>query len=76
MNEIDPGNYSANDFNLATFYKSEAKLLHNHGHSDVTVPPGIGLYFGDQIDETVAKQGIDVDDFSRLFLTPGMQKVM
>ncbi|KAJ5736942.1 uncharacterized protein N7483_002067 [Penicillium malachiteum] len=71
--KTDPGNSSANDFNLAPFYKSGAKLIHYHGHSDATVPPGIGIYFRDQMAATVAPQGIDIDEFYRFFIIPGME---
>lgn len=73
--KTDSGSFSADNFDLASFYKSGAKLLHYHGHSDAIVPPGIGIFFREKIAETVEKQSINIDDFYRLFLIPGMQQV-
>ncbi|OOF90624.1 hypothetical protein ASPCADRAFT_10534 [Aspergillus carbonarius ITEM 5010] len=71
--QTDPGNSSADDYDLSEFYRHGAKLIQYHGHSDAIVPPGIGLYYRDHLAATVAPQGIDIDDFYRLFLIPGME---
>lgn len=71
----DPGNSSANNFDLSSFHARGGKLIHYHGHSDAIVPPGIGIYFRDHVAESVASQNIDIDDFYRLFLIPGMEYV-
>ncbi|PWY80797.1 tannase and feruloyl esterase [Aspergillus sclerotioniger CBS 115572] len=71
--QTNPGDSSADNYDLAQFYRHGAKLIHYHGHSDATVPPGIGLYYRDHLAATMAPQGIDVDDFYRLFLIPGME---
>lgn len=49
------------------------KLIHYHGHSDAIVPSGMGLYHREHMAATLAPQGIDIDDFYRLFAVPGME---
>ncbi|PYH38076.1 tannase and feruloyl esterase [Aspergillus neoniger CBS 115656] len=71
--QTDPGDSSADNYDLAEFYHHGGKLIHYHGHSDAIVPPGIGLYYRDHMAATLAPQGIDIDDFYRFFAIPGME---
>ncbi|KAH7153514.1 Tannase/feruloyl esterase [Dactylonectria macrodidyma] len=70
---LDPGNASATDFDLSPFYNRGGKLIHWHGLSDATVPPGGSVYFRDNVYESTARQGSSIDDFYRMFLVPGLE---
>ncbi|PYH97861.1 tannase and feruloyl esterase [Aspergillus ellipticus CBS 707.79] len=71
--KTNPGNSNANDYDLAEFYRNGGKLIQYHGHSDAIVPPGIGLWYREHLAAALAPQGIDIDDFYRFFLIPGME---
>lgn len=70
---VNPGNATANDFDLSPFYKKGGKLLHYHGFSDGSIATGSSVYFYNHVLRTLKPKGIDVDDFYRFFLVPGMQ---
>lgn len=69
----NPGNSSANNFDLSLFYNRGEKLLHYHGLADGTVAPGASVYFHDHVARTLTPMGIEVDDFYRFFLVPGLE---
>ena len=71
--EVNPGNATANDFNLAPFYQRGGKLLQYHGLADGLIATGSSIYLYNHILRTMAPQGINLDDFYRFFLVPGMQ---
>ncbi|RSH80314.1 uncharacterized protein EHS24_008890 [Apiotrichum porosum] len=71
--EINPGNATADDFDLSPFYNRGGKLIHHHGLSDGTLATGSSLYFYTHVVRAIWEHGIDVDDFYRLFLIPGME---
>ena len=70
--KLNPGNATANDFDISPFFKRGGKLLHHHGLADSTLATGSSLYFYEHVVRTLAQYPINVDDFYRLFLIPGM----
>lgn len=73
---IRPGNASATDFDLGPFHARGGKLLHHHGSADGLIPTGSSVYFHSQVQQTLQPRGIDLDDFYRFFVVPGMQHCM
>lgn len=71
--KINPGQATANEFDMSTFYEKGGKLLQYHGWSDGGIPAGSSLYFYDQVLQTMLPKGIELDNWYRLFLVPGMQ---
>lgn len=71
--KINPGNASANDFDLTPFRSQGGKILMYHGLADQVIPTGSSLRFYNQVYRTLLGKGIQsLDDFYRLFLIPGM----
>ncbi|CAG8257085.1 unnamed protein product [Penicillium salamii] len=70
---LDPGNATADKFDISDFQKRGGKFLHYHGMSDSYVSPDASLYYYDQASSAMKPQGIEMDDFYRLFLVPGME---
>lgn len=71
--ELNPGNATADDFDISPFRARGGKLIHHHGLADATLPTGSSIYLYEKVAETLAPHGIDLDDFYRMFLIPGMQ---
>ncbi|KAH0167456.1 putative ferulic acid Esterase/Feruloyl esterase, partial [Aureobasidium melanogenum] len=69
---LRPGNATADDYNLEPFKKHGGKLLMYHGMADQLIPTGSSLYLYSQILRELAPRGIELDDFFRFFLVPGM----
>lgn len=69
--KLDPGN-STVDFDLSGFHHRGGKLISYHGLADSLVPAAGTPYFYDQVYRTLKPKGIEVDDFFRLFMVPGM----
>ncbi|KAK4222701.1 Tannase/feruloyl esterase [Podospora fimiseda] len=65
---INPGNATADQFDVTEFKKRNGKVLMYHGTVDGVVVPGTSQVY---YDETVKKMG-SVDEFMRLFYVPGM----
>ncbi|KAM0714913.1 hypothetical protein Q7P37_009378 [Cladosporium fusiforme] len=71
--ELAPGNASATDFDLAPFHARGGKLLHHHGSADGLIPTRSSILFHSQVQRTLQPRGIELDDFYRFFIVPGMQ---
>jgi feruloyl esterase len=70
--EINPGNATADNFDMSPFQKKGGKLLHYHGLSDGSIVPGSSVHFYEQVYRTLQPKGINMDDFYRFYLIPGM----
>ncbi|KAL4951396.1 feruloyl esterase B precursor [Aspergillus filifer] len=71
--KLNPGNATANDFDLSPFYNKGGKLLHYHGFTDPSIATGSSIYFYEHVAQTLAPKGITLDDWYRFFLVPGME---
>lgn len=69
----DPGNCTADDFDLSSFQARGGKLIMYHGYSDGLIPTGSSIYFYKEVFKAMYPKGIDLDPFYRNFLVPGMQ---
>ncbi|KAI0468017.1 feruloyl esterase B precursor [Xylaria cf. heliscus] len=69
---VNPGNASANDFDLSPFLNRGGKILKYHGTADPLIPTGSSIYFYKKVLQTLRPKGINIDDFYRFFLIPDM----
>ncbi|KAL7625866.1 hypothetical protein AAE478_005089 [Parahypoxylon ruwenzoriense] len=69
---INPGGATADNFDLSPFKERGGKILKYHGAADALIPTGSSVYFYKQVAQTLMPKGIDLDDFYRFFLIPGM----
>lgn len=70
---IQPGDATADAFDISPFHARGGKLLHYHGQADGLIPTGSSEYYYKQVFKTLGTQGIDLDSWYRFFLVPGMQ---
>lgn len=70
---LDPGNATANDFDLSPFRARDGKLLMYHGLADALIATDSSTYFHRQVHRTMTSLGVELDDFYRFFYVPGMQ---
>ncbi|GFN19996.1 feruloyl esterase B precursor [Aspergillus tubingensis] len=70
---MNPGNATADNFDLSPFYNRGSKLIHYHGLADPSIPTGSSVYFYKQVQRTLQSKGIDLDDFYKFYLIPGME---
>lgn len=72
----NPGNASANNFDLSPFLARGGKLLQYHGLADGLIPTDASVYLYRQILSTMTGLGrsnsSSIDDWYRFFLVPGM----
>ncbi|PYH42241.1 tannase and feruloyl esterase [Aspergillus saccharolyticus JOP 1030-1] len=71
--QLNPGNATADKFDISAFYNRGGKFLHYHGLSDAYVSPDASIYYYDQASSALKPQGVEMDDFYRMFLIPGME---
>ncbi|KAI0968704.1 feruloyl esterase B precursor [Xylaria arbuscula] len=69
---INPGNATADDFDLSPFLNRGGKILKYHGEADPLIPTGSSVYFYKKVLQTLRPKGINLDDFYRFFLIPDM----
>ncbi|ETS78552.1 hypothetical protein PFICI_10614 [Pestalotiopsis fici W106-1] len=74
--QINPGNATADDFDISPFYARGGKLIHHHGLADATLATGSSIYFYQQVKAAILSQSIQLDDFYRMFLVPGLEHCM
>ena len=70
---LNPGNVNALNFNMSAFHSRGGKLLTYHGWADGLIPPGASSLLYDNVQTAMAPRGVEMDDFYRLFMVPGMQ---
>ncbi|KAF5879405.1 putative feruloyl esterase b precursor protein [Botrytis fragariae] len=70
---LNPGNATADNFDLSPFYEKGSKIIHYHGMADNFIAIASSVYFYEHVLRTEKSQGVDLDDFHRLFLVPGME---
>jgi feruloyl esterase len=68
---INPGNATVG-FDLSKYHARGGKILSYHGMSDPLIPTGSTPYYYNHVLRTLAPQGIEVDEFYKFFLVPGM----
>ncbi|KAL3417378.1 tannase and feruloyl esterase [Phlyctema vagabunda] len=67
--EVNPGNATADNFDLGPYQSRGGKVIQYHGLADNLIPTGSSIYFHQQVQQTM---DTDLDAFYRLFLVPGM----
>ena len=70
--QLDPGNATADGFDLSAFEARGGKLLQYHGLVDPLIATGSSIYYYKHVLRAMAQKGISLDDFYRFFLVPGM----
>lgn len=70
---IQPGNATADDFDISSFHARGGKLLQYHGQADGLIPTGSSEYYYKQVYKTLGSQGLELNSWYRFFLVPGMQ---
>jgi feruloyl esterase len=69
---IDPGYATADDFDLSPYMNRGGKILKYHGDVDSLIPAKSSIYFYNQVLQEMGPKGVNIDDFYRFFLVPGM----
>ncbi|KAF2448096.1 feruloyl esterase B precursor [Karstenula rhodostoma CBS 690.94] len=69
--KLQPGNATVG-FDLSAFHAKGGKLLSYHGQADGLIPTGSTPYYYNHVTRTLQPRGINVDEFFRFFLVPGM----
>ena len=67
---VDPGDATADQFDISAFRARGGKLIMYHGWEDMAIPAGSTPYYYHATQE--AMPDVDLDNFYRLFLIPGM----
>ena len=69
---LDPGSSNADNFDLTPLRSAGGKIIHYHGLADTLIPPAYSIYYYKQVQSLLSRSNIDVTDFYRLFLIPGL----
>jgi feruloyl esterase len=69
----NPGGTNAVDFDISPFHARGGKLLHYHGLADGLIPTGASELLYNNYLYNMTARNIDLDDWYRFFLIPGMQ---
>lgn len=59
-------------FDLSEFKERGGKLLHYHGLADTLIPWASSRTFYEHVYSNMTSQGVDIDEFYRLFFVPGL----
>ncbi|PYH39226.1 uncharacterized protein BO87DRAFT_78960 [Aspergillus neoniger CBS 115656] len=70
---MNPGNATADNFDLSPFYNRGSKLIHYHGLANPSIATGSSVDFYKQVQRTLQSKGIDLDDLYKFYLIPGME---
>ncbi|CAI6292323.1 unnamed protein product [Periconia digitata] len=70
---LNPGNVNADNFDLSGFHSRGGKLITYHGYADGLIPTDVSQVLYDETYMAMAQQGVNLDEFYRLFFVPGMQ---
>ncbi|KAI0424146.1 Tannase/feruloyl esterase [Xylaria sp. FL1042] len=71
--QLNPGNATADNYNLTTFRNRGGKMIMYHGAADGLVPmPGSNLYY-DRVVKTMGSNLTATQEFFKYFMVPGMQ---
>ncbi|VUC23461.1 unnamed protein product [Clonostachys rosea] len=73
---VNPGNATADNFDLSPFLERGGKLIHYHGLADPLRAAESSQHFYNQVYRTLAPRGVQIDDFYRFFFIPGMSHCM
>lgn len=69
--KLQPGNATVG-FDLSAFHAKGGKILSYHGDSDGLIPTGSTPYYYNHVTRTLQPRGVNIDEFFRFFLVPGM----
>lgn len=70
---VNPGQATADNFNLKPFKDRGGKIIMYHGTKDSTVPTGsTAQFYSSVLDITAAGNSTRMDEFFKLFYVPGM----
>ena len=72
IENLDTGDATADKYDLSAFNNRDGKIIMYHGLADPLISTGSSMYYYKQVLADMGMQGVDVDDFYRLFLVPGM----
>ena len=67
---VDPGDATADQFDISEFKNHGGKLIMYHGYADWAIPTGSTPYYYHETEAAMPNDSLD--DFYRLFMIPGM----
>jgi feruloyl esterase len=69
--QLNPGHANVG-YDLSAFQAKGGKILSYHGMSDGLIPTGSTPYYYNHVEAEMKPRGIDIKEFYRFFLVPGM----